>query len=136
MRTIGPLIKGHKRRIFMPKRTVLLIVEDDDVQRRQMSRLLKAEGYEVSQASAGDEAIRMLSEQKIDLVLTDRRMPGVGGVELLNHIRANYPRIPVAIVTAYPEDLENLKPNAILVKPFGSEQLTELVRHLTGECDA
>lgn len=120
----------------MPKRTILLIVEDDDVQRRQMSRLLKAEGYEVSQASTGDEAIQKLGEKKFDLVLTDRRMPGVDGVSLLNHIRTNHPRIPVAIVTAYPEDLEELKPDALLVKPFGSEQLTELVRHLTGECDA
>ncbi len=128
--------KGHAWRIVMPKKIILLVVEDDDVQRRQMSRLLSAEGYEVLQAPSGDEAIQMLGEREFDLVLTDRRMPGVDGVSLLNHIRAIYPSLPVAIVTAYPEGMENLKPNAVLVKPFGSEQLVQLVRRLTEESSA
>jgi CheY-like chemotaxis protein len=101
-----------------------------------MYRLLSGEGYEVSQASTGDEAIQMLGEQKFDLVLSDRRMPGADGVSLLNHIRTNYPNIPVAIVTAYPEGMEDLKPDALLVKPFGSQELTELVRRLTEEHSA
>jgi CheY-like chemotaxis protein len=49
---------------------------------------------------------------------------------LLAYVHTNYPAIPIAVATAYPEGIEDLKPDALLVKPFDSEDLKELVRNL------
>ena len=111
----------------------ILVVEDDNAQRRQMIRILRVNDRVVSEASTGEEAITALKEREIDLVLTDRRMPGIGGDSLFAHIRDNYPWIQVAMVTAYPEGAKELKPDGILEKPFKRDQLIELIRNLTGE---
>ncbi len=111
----------------------ILVVEDDAVQMRQMARILRADGYIVSEASNGADAIRILEENKANLVLTDRRMPCMDGDSLLAHIRASCPEIPVAVITAYPEGVEDLKPDALLEKPFKGNQLRELVRRLTAD---
>ncbi|MBI5116101.1 response regulator [Candidatus Poribacteria bacterium] len=108
----------------------ILIVEDDAVQRRQMARVLKADGYGVREASTGTEAVAKLAENNIAIVLTDRKMPGMDGVSLLLHIKANFPSIPVAIITAYMEGVEEYHPDAVLGKPFRSQELIEMVRHL------
>jgi two-component system response regulator FlrC len=110
---------------------IILVVEDDDIQRRQIVRMLQAEGYKVCQASTGDEAVCLLKECRYHLVLTDRKMPGMNGETLLQHIRDNYPGLPVAIITAYPEGIEEFDPDALLVKPYRSDELRELVHHLT-----
>ena len=108
----------------------ILVVEDDDVQRRQMARALAANDYNVIQASGGHEAVRLLAEQEVYLVLTDRKMPGMDGLSLLNHIRTHYSKIPVAVVTAYPEGMDDFEPEALLEKPFKMDALIEMVRTL------
>jgi len=113
----------------------ILVVEDDDVQRRQMARVLAANDYDVIQAAEGHEAVRLLAEQKVYLVLTDRKMPGMDGLSLLDHIRTHYSKIPVAVVTAYPEGMDDFEPDALLEKPFRMDALIEMVRTLLdGHC--
>jgi len=115
----------------MNEQTILL-VEDDPIQRRQFARLLGSEGYRVLQASTGVETIRILECERIHLVLTDRKMPGPeDGDWLLGYVRANYPHIPVALVTAHPDELSDHKPDGLLCKPFAGAQLRELARRLT-----
>jgi two-component system response regulator FlrC len=106
------------------------VVEDDSMQRRQVARVLEDEGHTVIQASTGHETIRILESKEISLILTDRRMPWMDGDWLLAYVHTNYPAIPIAVATAYPEGIEDLKPDALLVKPFNSEDLKELVRNL------
>lgn len=108
----------------------ILVVEDDDVQRRQMARALIANDYNVIQAAEGHEAVRFLAEQKVYLVLTDRKMPGMDGLSLLEHIRTHHSQIPVAVVTAYPEGMDDFKPDALLEKPFRMDALIAMVRTL------
>ncbi len=108
----------------------ILVVEDDPVQMRQVARLLRSEGYCISQASSGSQAIRRLEEHGADLVLTDRKMPNLDGDSLLGYIRLKFPGTPVAIITAYPEGVESLKPDGLLEKPFKGEQLIRLVKCL------
>ncbi len=114
----------------------ILIVEDDAIQRRQMARVLTADGYAVKEAATGKEAISRLAQDKISIVLTDRKMPGMDGVSLLQYVRANFPAVPVAVVTAYMEGVEVHRPDAILGKPFRSQQLIKLVQYLLGKTDA
>ena len=108
----------------------VLVVEDDPIQRRQIARALLKAGYEVSEASDGLDAISQLDARKTHLVLTDIRMPCLNGISLLKYIRIFYPKVPVVVVTAYPEDTEELKPDALLCKPFGEEDLISWVRYL------
>lgn len=108
----------------------ILVVEDDDVQRKQMARALSASSYDVIQAAGGHEAVRFLAENEVYLVLTDRKMPGMDGLSLLEHIRTHHSKIPVAVVTAYPEGMDDFKPDALLEKPFRMDALIEMVRTL------
>ncbi|RJP16172.1 MAG: response regulator [Candidatus Abyssobacteria bacterium SURF_5] len=110
---------------------IILLVEDDDIVRRQMARLLQADGYKILQAARGDDALTLLDHEDVDLVLSDWKMPGMDGVGVLNYVRTHHPDVPVALVTAYPEGLEQFKPDAILVKPFNADQLRQLIRTLT-----
>lgn len=108
----------------------ILVVEDDNTQRRQLVHVLKEDGYSVLQASTGHETIRILESKEITLILTDRKMPWMDGDWLLTYVRTNYARIPVVFITAYPDELGELKPDALLVKPFGEKQLREMVQYL------
>ncbi|RJP15294.1 MAG: response regulator [Candidatus Abyssobacteria bacterium SURF_5] len=109
----------------------VLVVEDEFLQRRQMVRVLEMYGYGILEASDGMEAIRILDSQKVDLILTDLRMPFGGGISLLKYVKIFFPRIPVLIVTAYPEDIEDIKPDALLCKPYGPDELIRSVQYLT-----
>jgi CheY-like chemotaxis protein len=108
----------------------ILVVEDDAVQRHQVKRALAADGYTVFDAPDGGEAIRILAEHVIDLVLTDLKMPVVDGIALFNHVKKHYSGVPVGIFTASPDVLGNLEPDGFLCKPFGQEQLQRLVQGL------
>ncbi len=108
----------------------ILVAEDDDIVRRQMVRLLRSDGYIVYEAARGEEALALLQAHDIDLVLTDWKMPGMDGVGVLNYVRMHHHEVPVAIVTAYPEGLDQFHPDGILVKPFNMQQLRELIREL------
>ncbi len=109
---------------------IILVVEDDQVQKKQIIRCLKGEGFQILAASSGEEALDILKEQKIHLILTDRKMPGIDGDALLHHVRSFYPQIPVTIVTAFPEGVEELAPDAVLVKPYSADQLLKIVRDI------
>ena len=79
----------------------LLIVEDDPEMRDLLRKVLDKEGYRVSVAGDGHEAIASLSRTPYDLVVTDMLMPDDGGLELLQVIRETQPTLPVIIITAF-----------------------------------
>jgi len=78
----------------------ILIVEDIDSIRTAIFELL-SEKYEVFTAPNYNKAVEILNQQSIDLVITDIRMPGKSGLDLIEYIRANYPKIQYALITAY-----------------------------------
>ena len=81
-----------------PKAT-LLIVEDDTFTRTSMTAYLKAEGYDVLKASSGVEALEVIRGTQPDLVITDLRMPEMGGLELLKILKEDLPQLPVIIIS-------------------------------------
>ncbi len=108
----------------------ILVVEDDPYQRRQMARVLMSEGHNVLVADSGAEAVRILEREKVSVVLTDRKMPLMDGLELARHVRTFYPEILVAMITAYPDGMDENGVDAVLNKPYSGQQLRNLVQSL------
>jgi DNA-binding NtrC family response regulator len=79
----------------------ILLVEDDASLRGFVAEVLGARGYEVTPCGDGHEAMEMLQERRVDLVITDLRMPGMRGEDLLQQVRTTFPATPVIAVTAF-----------------------------------
>jgi len=112
--------KGDKGRI--------LVVDDEPSMRTTLSILLKREGYQVSLAESGAEALPMLAPGEYDMIFTDLKMEGMDGIELLRHIKAVDPQAEVLIFTAYgtiASAVEAMKLGAYdyIGKPFDEEEL-------------
>jgi CheY-like chemotaxis protein len=82
----------------------IMIIEDDEQMRSLMKDFLEEEGFETDSASGGLEGLRILSDGHFDLVITDIRMPGLTGLDILPTIRRLKPEIPIIVVTAYGGD--------------------------------
>ena len=78
----------------------LLIVDDEPSMRSGLAALLTQQGFQVRTADGGEEALALLAEEPVDLVVTDRRMPGIDGVELTRRLHELEPALPVIVVTA------------------------------------
>ncbi len=79
----------------------LLIVDDEVLQRGMLAGFLRKQGFEVREASSGEEALEQLAREGADAVLSDQRMPGMGGLELLRRVRERNPEISVLLLTAF-----------------------------------
>lgn len=110
----------------------ILVVDDEPQITRVLKTTLSSQGYGVRTASDGDEALQMLKEWTPDLVITDLRMPNLGGLELCRQIRAKS-RIPIIVLSVKGE--ERIKVEALdagaddyVTKPFGVHELLARVR--------
>ncbi len=120
----------------MPKRRVF-IVEDRESLRGLLEKALTQEGYEVESAADGETGIRRLRERPFDLVLTDLKLPGASGLEVLEASRAEQPATPVVVMTAHGTvgaAVEAMKLGAMdfLEKPVEIDELFALVGSLIG----
>lgn len=111
----------------------ILIVEDNPDTLQMIARKLKAQGWAVSTASDVSIALPILEYERIDLVLTDYKMPQVTGLELIKHLRSHYGNLPVIMITGYPSiegAVEAVKVGAeeYLSKPFTDEELLSAVQ--------
>jgi DNA-binding NtrC family response regulator len=111
----------------------LLLVEDDEVFLRPLLRTLELKGYEVLPVQSGEEALEAVKAEDVDLVLTDRRLPGMDGVELVRQIKTEHPDLAVVVMTAYgtiESAVEAMRLGAedYLVKPFEAAELLLVIR--------
>ena len=117
----------------MSETAKLLVADDDPGLRESLERTLTREGYRVVVASDGRAALERLQGGGIDLVLTDVKMPGLSGIELLHAAKAIAPDIDVILLTAFgtiEEAVQAMKDGAydFLTKPFQRAQLLRVVR--------
>src|SRR5262245_22691388 len=82
-------------------RGTVLVVEDEAYVRTSLSELLASRGFEVIQAAGAEEAQDQLRRAPVDVVLTDLKMPGTGGLELVRRLRASFPDLPVLVLTGH-----------------------------------
>ena len=78
----------------------VLIADDDSLSREFLSEACRTFGLAVDAVTSGEQAVERLRRGGIDLVLTDLRMPGISGVDLVRTMARDYPEIPVVLVTA------------------------------------
>ena len=112
----------------------ILVADDDAVIRKGVDRILTAEGYEVETVSNGRAALERLGQKPFKLLVTDLKMPGMSGLEVLKAIRSCQPELPVVLMTGYAaidNAVEAMKNGATdyLAKPFANEELVEKVRN-------
>lgn len=115
----------------MKPRTIL-VVDDDESLRRVTQMQLEEAGYSVLSAASGVEALRLIDEHVPPLVITDLKMPGMSGLEVLKKIRESYPEVTVLMITAFgtvQTAVEAMKAGAYdyITKPIDYEELTLVV---------
>ncbi len=106
----------------------VLVTEDDRVQREIISDILRLAGYEVRAVGSGAESLETLRSEEVDVVLSDMKMPGMDGLELLRRAKNLRPEVDVVIMTAHATiktAVTAMKEGAAdyLEKPFGKDEL-------------
>lgn len=106
----------------------ILIIDDEQVNRVVLRQVLGKEGYQIIEAEEGNSGIRMVKDQDPDLVLTDFRMPGMNGLEVLAEIQKINPHLPVIVLTAFGDVALTIKSIQVgafdyIEKPFNPIQL-------------
>ena len=110
----------------------ILVVDDDHGVRENLAELFELVGYSVLTAANATEAMDALRKQEVDLLLTDYRMPGPNGVELIESARRARPGLRAILMTAFGDtftEIESVRRGAIgyLNKPFEADEISGLV---------
>jgi len=118
-------------------RPVLLIVDDEARILTALRRVLRSESYEILTAETPAEALRLLDARRVDLVLSDHKMPGMSGLELLARASRKQPSAGRILITGWteevpPGDLAAIGVRALLPKPWNNEELKATLRAALG----
>lgn len=114
--------------------TSILLVDDEPAIRSLCAAALRRDGYFVAEATDGKAAITAAAAAgRVDVVVTDVRMPRMDGVTMADALRLTHPELPIVFVTGYPFDEGKIGPNdQLLNKPFMREDLRRAVETATG----
>ncbi len=124
----------------MNRRPQLLVVDDEEVARRNLAHILSKENYTVDTAANGVEALARLRESSYDVILTDYKMEKIGGMEILEKTKSMAPQTEVIMITGYAAidtAVEAMKKGAFhyLVKPFKLDEVREAVKQALAKTD-
>ncbi len=112
----------------------VMVVEDNEKNRKLMRVILKAKGYNVVEAATGEEALGILKNQKPDIILMDIQLPGIDGITLIKQIKTDAATkdIPILAVTAYAMKGDEQKimaagSDGYLSKPINTQELPAII---------
>ena len=113
---------------------VILTIDDEENIRNGLADNFELEGYEVKQAASGEEGLKLIAEGGIDLVITDLRMDGISGSEVVKKVTSEYPGIPIIVLTGHgsiDDATAALKAGAFdfLTKPLDLDHLNKIVKN-------
>ena len=117
--------------IHRPK---VLLVDDEESILNSLRRLLRGQPYDVLLATSGAQALEMLEQQPVDLVMSDARMPNMDGASLLAHVRQRYPATVRIMLTGYADPTAIIKAindgqiHRYISKPWNDEELLLILR--------
>lgn len=101
----------------------ILFIDDEEIVLRSCRRIFAGSGYEIETALSGEEGLSKALNQDFDLVVTDLKMPGIGGMEVLTRLRKSRPDTTVIIFTGYASvdtAREALKTEPLIISPSPS----------------
>jgi CheY-like chemotaxis protein len=118
-----------------PEAFHILVVDDDEDVRHSLSEIIRLDGYRVTGASSGEEALALLEKGPASLVLTDLMMPDMNGWQLLRAIKTGHPEVLVAVITGYISEqsesiLTDRKADGYLLKPIDRRRLQTMLKAL------
>jgi DNA-binding NtrC family response regulator len=110
----------------------ILVVDDELLIRDLLYDFFSGQGWDISVAESGPKALKILDDKRVDLVLTDIKMPEMDGMTLASEVKSAHPEIPVMLMTGYPSvetAVEALRARIAdyVIKPFNINQLLKLV---------
>jgi len=110
----------------------ILIVDDEQMMRNLLEKILAREGYQIQTAEDGLAGLEFLKNNHVDIVISDMKMPRMDGFELLSNIKKDYPQVGVIIMTAYGDtytvkDALLLGADEYVTKPFKSFEISLVV---------
>ena len=113
---------------------VILTIDDEENIRNGLADNFELEGYEVKQAASGEEGLKLIDEGGIDLVITDLRMDGISGSEVVQRVTSEHPGIPIIVLTGHgsiDDATAALKAGAFdfLTKPLDLDHLNKIVKN-------
>ncbi len=113
--------------------TSVLIVEDDAVARNLLVEVLRGEGYDVSAADSAESALEAMNGETVDVVVTDVRLEGMDGIELMRTLRERDPKLQAIVVTAFGSletAVEAIHAGAFdyMSKPFSMDEICRMVK--------
>ena len=123
----------------MTEQHSILVVDDELLIRDLLYDFFSGRGWHICVAESGEKALRILQEKKVDLVLTDLRMPEMDGLTLTGRLREDFPDLPVVIMTGYPSvdsAVSALRSRVAdyVTKPFNINELFKIVNsQVSGE---
>jgi DNA-binding NtrC family response regulator len=111
----------------------ILLIDDEKIALLNLTHVLEQEGYQVTACLDGESGLQAMQKTPFDLVLTDLRMPGIDGMEVLQHIKATTPDVPVVMITGHAtldSAVDAMKAGAYhyIAKPFRLAEAREVVR--------
>lgn len=114
----------------------ILLVDDEDHLQEVLGLLLELDGHQVTTAFSGEQAVERAKESQFDLVITDFKMPGMNGMEVVRTLKKTNPNISVVMITGYPtEDTEKeaqkLGVDDYIAKPFHMDKMREVIRRIS-----
>lgn len=120
----------------MTEKRSILVLDDDPVVRFLLTETLSISGYQVSAHGSWAEAQQALASGTFHLAMVDLIMPDISGFEVIQAVHISHPSLPVILLSANADKAvsskaKEIKPNAILEKPWNSQQLIALIEQLT-----
>ncbi len=120
-----------------PDSPVVLVVDDEARILSALRRSLRREGYEILTAETVEEALRVLDERSVALILSDQKMPGMSGVQFLAEAARRRPESVRMLITGWTEEipreqLEEIGVCALITKPWDDEKLKATLRRALG----
>lgn len=116
----------------MKSSITILVVDDEEMMRNLLDKILSREGYNIKTVEDGVHALDVLKNEKIDMIISDIKMPRMNGFELLKNVKKDYPDIGIIIMTAYGDtytvkDALLLGADEYITKPFKSYEISLVV---------